>query len=91
MFANDTKLFSRIHRDNSAHDITSMQHDIDSLVLWSKKWQLQFKCKFLYFGRCIPDHTYQIGNQAIEQVTEERDLGVIIDNQMKSHQHVICS
>ena len=89
MFAADTKLFSRIHRDNSAHDITSMQHDIDSLVLWSKKWQLQCsKCKFLYLGRSIPDHTYRIGNQTIEQVTEERDLGVIIDNQMKFHQHV---
>ena len=91
MFADDTKLFSRIHRDNSAHDVTSMQHDIDSLVLWSKKWQLQFivsKCKFLHQGRSIPNHTYQIGNQTIEQVTKERNLGVIIDNQMKSHQHV---
>ena len=81
MFADDTKLFSRIHRGNSAHDIISMQHDIDSLVLWSKKWQLQFnvsKCKFFHLGRSVLDHTYQIGNQTIEQVTEERDLGVLL-------------
>ena len=26
--------------------------------------------------------------RTIEQVTEEKDLGVIIDNQMKYHQHV---
>ena len=42
----------------------------------------------LHLGRSIPDHAYQIGNQTIEQVTEERDLEVIIDNQMKFHQHV---
>ena len=30
----------------------------------------------------------QLCNQTIEQVTEEKDLGVIIDNQMKYHQHV---
>ena len=35
----------------------------------------------------VLDHTYQIGNQTIRQVTEERDLGIIIDNQMKLHQH----
>ena len=29
-FADDTKLFSRIHRSNSARDISNMQHDIDS-------------------------------------------------------------
>ena len=91
MFADDTKLFSRIHRNNSAHDISSMQQDINSLASWSNKWQMPFnvsKCKFLHLGRSAPDHTYQLCNQTIEQVTEEKDLGVIIDNQMKYHQHV---
>ena len=59
-----------------------MQCDIDSLVLWSNKWQLPFnisKCKFIHLGRSVSDHTYQIHNQIIEQVTEEKDLGIIID------------
>ena len=91
MFADDTKLFRRISRNNSVDDIASMQRDIDSLVLWSNKWQLSFnvsKCKFLHLGRSAPDRTYQIQNQIIEQVTAEKDLGIIIDNQMKFHQHV---
>ena len=32
MFADDTKLFSRIHRNNSVHDIINLQWDIDRLV-----------------------------------------------------------
>ena len=91
MFADDTKLFSRIHRKDSAQDISSMHQDINSLASWSNKWQMPFnisKCKFLHLGRSAPDHTYQLCNQTIEQVTEEKDLGVIIDNQMKYHQHV---
>ena len=83
MFANDTKLFRRISRNNSVDDITSMQRDIDSLVLWSNKWQLPFnisKCKFLHLNRSAPDRTYKIQNQTIEQVTVEKDLGIIIDN-----------
>ena len=94
MFADDTKLFSRIHRKDSAQDISSMQQDINSLASWSNKWQMPFnvsKCKFLHLGRSAPDHTYQLCNQTIEQVTEEKDLGVIIDNQMKYHQHVHVS
>ena len=77
MFADNTKLFRRISRNNSVDDISSMQRDIDSLVLWSNKWQLSFnvsKCKFLHLGRSAPDRTYQIQNQIIEQVTAEKDL-----------------
>ena len=32
--------------------------------------------------------TYQIRHKIIEQVTEERDLGIINDNQMKFLQHL---
>ena len=40
MFTDDTKPFRRISRNNGVDDIASMQRDIDSLVLWSNKWQL---------------------------------------------------
>ena len=71
-----------------------MQCDIDSLVLWSKKWQLPFnisKCKV--FTSADPSQITLIKYvtmQIIEQVTEEKDLGIliIINNQLKFHQHV---
>ena len=74
----------------NAHDISNIQHDIDSL-LWSKKWQLPFnifKCKLHHLGRSAPDHTYQICIQIIEQVTKEKDLEIIVDNLLKFHQYV---
>ena len=75
MFADDTKLFSRIHRSNSACDISNMQRDIDSLVLWSKKWQLLFnisKCKFLHLGRSAPDHTTKYVTRLLNMLLRRR-------------------
>ena len=80
MFANDTKLFRRLQRNNSTYDIINLQQDIDSLVKWSNEWQLPFnvsKCKSLHLGRSNPNHIYRIQNQIVDQVTEEKDLGVI--------------
>ena len=90
MFADDTKLFHRLQRNNSTYDIINLQQDIDSLVKWSNEWQLPFnvsKCKSLHLGRSNPNHIYRIQNRIVDQVTEEKDLGVIINNQMKFHQH----
>ena len=40
-------------------------------------------------GRSNPNHVYSIGGHDIEQTVhvEERDLGVLIDNQLKFHDH----
>ena len=49
-FANDTKLFRKTKDIGDKH---KLQHDIDKLVRWSEKWQMQFnfgKCKCLHTG-----------------------------------------
>ena len=38
-------------------------------------------------GRSNPNHVYRMGGCDIEQTAEERDLGVLIDNQLKFHDH----
>ena len=51
MFADDTKLFTRVDVPNN-HE--TMQNDLDELVQWSNKWQLKFhpeKCGVLKLGR----------------------------------------
>ena len=56
--------------------------------MWSKKWQLFFnisKCKSLHLGGFNPKYTYQINSQPIEQVSNEKDLGITIDSLMKFH------
>ena len=57
LFADDAKLFRNVHlRDEDSNK--AMQIDIDTLVAWSKRWQLPFnvgKCKkCLHIGQSNP-------------------------------------
>ena len=54
-FADDTKIFRQV-RDT--RDNIRMQIDLDQLVEWAEKWQMQFnvsKCKVMYVGKRIQD------------------------------------
>ena len=55
---------------------------------WSTKWQLLFntgKCKVFHIGNKNPNHRYKMNGQKLEQIEEEKDLGVIVDNELKFH------
>ena len=69
-------------------DCDRLQTDLDNLTEWSKKWQLQFntmKCRSLHIGQQSPHYQYHLDGDMLEEVSEERDLGVIIDSQLKFH------
>ena len=88
-YSNDTKIYSDIRSEN---DIYQLQQDIDKLLRWSEKWQIPlniFKCKSLHIGRSNPNHIYSMAACIIKQAVEERDLGILIDNQLKFHDHLI--
>ena len=90
LFADDTKIFCHIPRNNGSPNIDSLQEDINKLVVWSSKWQLLFnfsKCKSLHLGRFNPGHVYNMNVHNIERVSKEKDLGVIIDEQLMFHEH----
>ena len=49
-FADDTKIFKEIR---SSIDCNQLQADLDKLVLWTRKWQMEFnvdKCKVMHVG-----------------------------------------
>ena len=53
---------------------------------WSKKWLLPFnlaKCKTLHIGHRNPQYHYRIQDSPICQVSEEKDLGIFIDDKLK--------
>ena len=88
LFADDTKIYCRIPRINNSVNIESLQQDIDRLVTWSAKWQLPFnlsKCTVLHLGKFNPRHVYNMNGHSIEEVSKEKDLGVMIDEQLKFH------
>jgi hypothetical protein len=86
-FADDTKLIRKI---GNQEDINNMQEDLNKLCKWSEDWQMLFnvsKCKCLHFGYNNTRHQYQLGNEYIESVAEEKDLGVIVHESLSvSHQ-----
>ena len=87
-FADDTK-YGRIIQ--SEDDRVKMQRDIDRLLEWADTWQMEFnskKCKIMHFGRTNPHYCYCMGGYApagtvLEEVADEKDLGVIVSNTLK--------
>ena len=89
IFADDTKIY------NSASNSTVIQDDIDTLSNWSDHWKLYFntsKCKCMHIGRNNINHTYTMTSNGqtsnITECDEEKDLGVIIDNELKFDSHI---
>ena len=51
-------------------------------------WQLPFnvsKCKVLHLGQFNPNHSYTMADIILQDVFEEKDLGEIIDKDLKFH------
>jgi len=85
MFADDTKIWSRIWNDK---DSTGIQADLDKLTFWSKAWQLEFnkdKCKVMRIGH-RNETKYYMMDKELEEIEEEKDLGVWITSQLKPSQ-----
>ena len=90
-FADDTKVIKVI--DNH-HCHADLQNDIKGLEKWAKLWQMQFnvdKYKMMYFGFNNTRHTYTMNNKELQTVSDEKDLGVIIQDNLKVDKQVAAS
>ena len=90
MFADDAKIFRQI---NSVYDCSILQLELNRVTKWSHDWRMNFnvgKCQFMSITRKINPHKFQysMNNLAISRVTEFRDLGVIITDNMTWDKHV---
>ena len=66
----------------------TLQEDIDKCAQRSMDWQLPFnvfKYKVLHQGQFNPNHSYTMADIILQDVFEEKDLGVIIDKDLKFH------
>ena len=84
MFADDTKTFTTIDKPE---DVTKLQHDIEELHNWSKKWLLKFnasKCKTMHIGSNNPEVDYSMDGVVLEAIDQENDLGVFLTSSCKS-------
>ena len=82
-FADDTKLYRKV---NDEKDASLLQKDLDRLLTWSQTWQMSFnadKCKVLHFGSKNLGYNYTMAGSTLSSVTSEKDLGVVITNDLK--------
>lgn len=88
-FADDTKLFGRVEEDR---DREQLQSDLDTIGEWAEKWKMEFnvgKCKLMHIGRQNRKYSYNMGGILIQEVTAEKDLGIIITDDGKSSGHCL--
>ena len=76
-------------------EATALQKDLDQLSSWSSQWLITFnvdKCKVMHMGRNNQHITYDMpgnGERVDLKVTSaEKDLGVVIDEDMSFQSHV---
>jgi len=93
VFADDVKLYLEIMKDV---DILQLQCALDSLQRWADQWQLSISvnvCCVLSIGNFRIPVSLNIDNRVLTQVTQNRDLGVTVTNNLSpsTHIHAIVS
>ena len=71
-------------------DYTALQNDLNALHAWSTTWQLKFnilKCKLFHLGPYHSYGSYFLNGTEIERITQHKDLGIILDDKLKFHDH----
>ena len=82
-FADDTKLGNRAYVRS---DVEKLQKDLNLIVRWADKWQMQFnlsKCKVMHLGCHNLRVEYTMKGQVLDVVKLEKDLGVLVSDDFK--------
>ncbi|MPC64514.1 hypothetical protein E2C01_058631 [Portunus trituberculatus] len=90
LFADDAKLLRVI---KTREDCLLLQEDLNTVYEWSRKWKLEFngkKCHIMELGKIKrrPIWNYLMGEEQIMNTKEEKDLGVIIQENLSLYKHI---
>jgi hypothetical protein len=88
-FADNTKAANQLRNEADRADL---QQTLDNMMDWASKWGMEFnrkKCKVMHFGAANPKHQYSMGGHILDEITEEKDVGVTVSNNLKPGAH--CS
>jgi len=82
-FADNTQLYCPV---NSHIDRIRLQKDLDTVVEWASRWQMQFnvkKCKVVHFENENLGFTYSMEGHCLENVDCEKDLAIVMSKDLK--------
>ncbi|PKU43022.1 phosphorylated adapter rna export hypothetical protein [Limosa lapponica baueri] len=82
-FTNDTKLGGVA---DTSEGCAATQQDLDRLESWAERNLMNFNKGKCTLGRNNPMHQYRLGADLLESSSEEKDLGVLVDNRMTMSQ-----
>ena len=91
IFADDTKVYRKVA---CVTDFQTLQDDINRVAEWSDCWQLPFnesKCKTLHIGTRNRHSSYTMRNSELAHSLVERDLGVLVDSELKFRQQAAAA
>jgi Reverse transcriptase (RNA-dependent DNA polymerase) len=98
LYADDSKVMCDLRKDNARDDAERLQADINRIVEWCDTWLMRLnfdKCKVMHIGNGNPRAEYYMtdslngGARHTLATTElERDLGVYVSSDLKSHGQV---
>ena len=91
LFADDCLVYNSI---SSPKDEEQLQSDLNTMVDWSNTWGMKFnpsKCTTMRVSRKknLTRTTYQVMGTTLEETTNNRYLGVILQNDMRWNKHFI--
>jgi len=73
-------------------DSSKLQKDLDTIIDRADKWQMDFnvsKCKVMHVGKTNPKKSYYMRGNILEEVDQEKDLGIIISSDLKCSQQCL--
>ena len=79
-FADDSKLTRGVKKFEDSY---RLREDLQKLFKWTEDWQMSFnldKCKAMHVGLKNNENCYVIDGHILEDVEEEKDLGVIMND-----------
>ncbi|MPC87819.1 hypothetical protein E2C01_082696 [Portunus trituberculatus] len=90
LFADSAKLLRII---KTREDCLLLQEDINKIYEWSKKWKLEFNAKKCHVRELGKSKKRQVWNylmreEQIMKTKEEKDLGVIIQENLNPEKHI---
>ena len=88
LFADHTKLFNN---NTNRIECQDLQYDLNALSAWSKTWHMNFnasKCAVLTI-KPKTSFTYSLNNTPLKEENEQKDLGIIVSNDLKLRKHVL--